>query len=332
MGARQMTDHGATSVVTGNLRDEAVKWREPADRMGEIQRDPLGNNGLALEPTAFFIGPTELVATAIHSAAYDEHYASILSLLIAAAAEVGPMGTGEAGRGSAGTHTGAVEKAVDQIRQNIAKIASETEKLIDRCNSKWPKLSPAAQYFVHQKIKEFKAALDRILKFAEEVLARYKPVLSLINISFHWQNAVKVPVSNLSQTVTDFKNPDLARWVARQKDAVEAAAEQAGFISEWLYGIVLANVEFVTELTTVIGEIAGEITAAAREAMTVIDIPWAIDRLAAACGLIVDKHINTLLSIAQRVTVAGEDARKVISDRVDYSRFPGGAWPQAVKG
>lgn len=245
---------------------------------------------------------------------------------------------------TAGSHTSAVEKAVDQIRQNLEKIASEAEKLIDRCNSKWFELSPAVKYFIHQKIKEFKAALDRVLKFAEEVLAHYMPVISLINISFHWLNGVKGPVSNLVQDVSNFKTANLADWegssatyynekvVPPQKEAVEATAEKAGFISEWLYGIVLANVEFVTELSTVIGEIAGEVTAAALEAATIIDIPWAIDRLAAACGLIVEKHINTLLSIAQRVVAAGENARKIVSDRVDYSKFPGGAWPQAVKG
>jgi len=245
---------------------------------------------------------------------------------------------------SAGSHTSAVEKAIDQIRQNIEKITSEAQKLIDKCNSKWFLLSPPVKYLIHQKLKEFRAALDRILKIAEEALAHYAPVISLINISFHWLNGVKGPVSNLAQGVGDFKNKNLADWegssatyynekvVPVQKEAVEATAEKAGFISEWLYGIVLANIEFVTELSTVIGEIAGEVTTAAIEAATVIDIPWAIDRLAAACGLIVEKHVNTLLSIAQRIAQAGENARKVISDRVDYSKFTNGEWPQAVRG
>jgi hypothetical protein len=120
--------------------------------------------------------------------------------------------------------------------------------------------------------------------------------------------------------------------VPPQRDAVDALAAKAGFISEWLYAIAMANVTFVTELSTVIGRVLGEITTAAIETATIIDIPWAIDRLAAAVGAIVETAVNTLLSIVKRIVEAGENARKIVSDRVDYGKFPNGAWPQSVKG
>ena len=87
-----MTDPGQTRVVTDNLREEAGKWRDLAGRMGEVNRNPVGNNGLALEPQAFFIGPTELVATGIHYAAYESHYEYIRHLVAGAVTEWDQLG------------------------------------------------------------------------------------------------------------------------------------------------------------------------------------------------------------------------------------------------
>ncbi|MEV4410983.1 hypothetical protein [Catellatospora sp. NPDC049609] len=247
-------------------------------------------------------------------------------------------------QGSAFEHTSAIEKAVDQIRENLTKIVDKANSAIDHADSNWFLLSPAVKLWIHHSINEFKEALDKILKYGSEVLAHYTPVISLVNISFHWLDAVKKPVSNLSPVVAQYANRNLAYWeggtagyyndkvVPPQKDAVDALAAKAGFISEWLYGIAMANVTFVTELSTVLGRILGEITTAAIEAATIIDIPWAIDRLASAVGAIVETAVNTMLSIVKRIVEAGENVRKTVSDRVDYGKFPDGAWPQAVTG
>jgi hypothetical protein len=246
--------------------------------------------------------------------------------------------------GTAGEHTSAIERAVDQIREGITKIVEKFNAAIDNANSKWFWLSPAVKLWINNSINNFREAIDKLLKIAGEVLAHYAPVTSLVNISFHWLDAVKKPVSNMSSTVSGWASANLAYWeggaakhyntqvVPDQKDAVEALAQKAGFISEWLFGIVVANVQYVTELSLVVGRILNEITAAALEAATIIDIPWAIDRLAAAVGQLVETGVNNLLSIVQRITEAGERARQTVSDRVDESKFPGGAWPQAVKG
>ena len=87
-----MTDQGTTQVVTDDLREEAGKWRDLAGRMDEINRNPVGNNGLALEPQAFFIGPTELVPTGLHYKAYEEHYAYIRNLIAGAVTEWDQLG------------------------------------------------------------------------------------------------------------------------------------------------------------------------------------------------------------------------------------------------
>jgi len=247
-------------------------------------------------------------------------------------------------QGSASEHTSAIEKGVEQIRHHLDKIINDARRLVNNANSNWFFLTPAVKWWISRKLREFQSALDRILKYATEVLAHHTPVLSLINISFHWLNAVKGPVSDLSPRIELHANRNLAFWegatagyyngkvIPPQKAAVEALAAKAGFISEWLYSIAMSNVKFVTELSTMIGKIAGEIASAALESETVINIPWAIDRIAAAVGVLVETTINTLLGIVDRIVTAGENVRKIVSDRVDNTKFPGGAWPQSVAG
>jgi hypothetical protein len=246
-------------------------------------------------------------------------------------------------QGTAGEHTSAIERAVDQIRENMDSIFKKVNAGIDNANSNWFWLSPALKLWIHNSVNALQAALDKIMGIAREVLAHYAPVISLIDASFNWLNAVKKPVSDMVSPVGGWANANLAYWeggaakyynlqvVPDQKDATDALSQKSGFISEWLYGIAMSNVQYVTELSTVIGTILGEVTTAALESATIIDIPWAIDRLAAAVGSLVETGTNNLLSIVQRIVEAGERARQTVSDRVDYSKFPGGSWPQAVK-
>ncbi|MCP2322733.1 hypothetical protein HDA40_001240 [Hamadaea flava] len=76
-----MTSPATTEVVTDNLRLEADKWRDLSDEMAAVDSNPVGNDGLKLGLSAFFIGPTELVATALHSSAYNGFYAEVQDLI-----------------------------------------------------------------------------------------------------------------------------------------------------------------------------------------------------------------------------------------------------------
>jgi len=246
--------------------------------------------------------------------------------------------------GTAGEHTSAIERAVEQIREGIKAIVDKFNAAIDQCNSKWFYLSPAVKLWINRSLDKFREAIDKILAIVGEVLAHYAPVTSLVNISFHWLDAVKKPVSGMVSPVSGWANANLAYWeggaakhynmqvLPDQKDATDALGQKAGFISEWLYEIAISNIQYVTDLSTVVGDILGEITTAAIESLDLINIPWAIDRLANAVGQLVTKGVNNLLSIVQRIVEAGGRARSAISDRVDESKFPGGSWPQAVKG
>ncbi|NUT31844.1 MAG: hypothetical protein HOV79_02105 [Hamadaea sp.] len=252
--------------------------------------------------------------------------------------------------GTASEHTSAVDRAITQIQENADKMVEDFNKLVDRWNdNRWWLIvgglgGGIAAWMISDWLEDIKNALNKMLDIVRPVLAHHTPVISLINISFHWLDAVKKPVSNMSPTVQKYATENLAYWeggtashykeqvVPPQMGATDALAAKAGFISEWLYGIAQSNVDYVTELATVIGTIAGEVTTALIEAATVIDIPWAIQNLAQAAGHLVETAVNNLTSIAQRIVQAGGNARAAVSDKVDESKFPGGAWPQAVKG
>jgi hypothetical protein len=80
-------DQTSTRIVTENVREEAKKWTELATQMQGVSSNPVNNDGLELNLTSFFIGPTEMVATGIHYAAYVGYYDHVKKLVTEAAAE-----------------------------------------------------------------------------------------------------------------------------------------------------------------------------------------------------------------------------------------------------
>jgi len=252
--------------------------------------------------------------------------------------------------GDPSQHTSAIENAVRQIEEIGDQMVDDFNALVDKFNDNawWLGASgavgAAALLVLSDQLEDIKDKLDEILDIVGEVLAHYTPVISLINISFHWLDAVKRPVSGMSPVITGFADANLAYWtggtadyynrkvVPPQNDAVMELSGKAGFISEWLYGIALTNVEYATELAEVVGTLAGKVAEAVIKAGSIIDIPFAINDLASLVGELVRSSVTNLTGIADRVTEAGENVRQIVSDRVDESKFPGGVWPQAVAG
>ena len=76
-----------TQVITDDVRKEAGKWRDLSDEMSAVYSNPVGNDGLELGVTAFFIGQTEVISTALHHDAYSGFYAEVQDLVKAAATE-----------------------------------------------------------------------------------------------------------------------------------------------------------------------------------------------------------------------------------------------------
>ncbi|MEV0270416.1 hypothetical protein AB0H43_16670 [Hamadaea sp. NPDC050747] len=249
--------------------------------------------------------------------------------------------------GDPSQHTDAVATAVRQIEEFGDEIVADFGTLVDQLedNAWWlsPIIGAASVAALLETLDQIKNQIDEVLDIAGEVLAHDTPVISLINISFHWLTAVKQPVSGLVPQIQAYATENLAYWeggtathykqqvLPPQVGAAGELSAKAGFISEWLYGIAQANVDYVTKLSDVMAGLAGKVAEAAVKAGTIIDIPWAISDLASLVGTLVETELRNLGGIAQRITEAGDNVRQIVSDRVDETKFPGGDWPQAVQ-
>ena len=81
-----MTDPTTTQIITDNVREEADKWRDLSGDMTGVHQNPVAN-GLELGSSAFFIGPSELVATETHHNAYVSYLDHVKKLVTGAATE-----------------------------------------------------------------------------------------------------------------------------------------------------------------------------------------------------------------------------------------------------
>jgi hypothetical protein len=81
-----VTDPSTTQIITDNVREEADKWRDLSKDMKAVAQNPVAH-GLDLASSAFFIGPTELVATATHHTAYVDYLHHVQKLVGGAATE-----------------------------------------------------------------------------------------------------------------------------------------------------------------------------------------------------------------------------------------------------
>ncbi|PZG02435.1 hypothetical protein [Micromonospora deserti] len=234
-------------------------------------------------------------------------------------------------------------KAFDQIRSGIDTAVGTFNDIVDEVNDwKWL-LGPAALWWIKQNLDTTRAALDAVLDRVDYALEHQLPVLSLINISFRWVNDVKTPISDLSFVTTEPVNENLAKWTGdaasayhakavKQKAAVDESVLKSEFISQWLFKIAKANVDYAVELAKIVTGLAGKLVQAATEATTVIDLPWAISTLAKSVGDLVTAGLDTLLTIGQRFVDALGNVRDIATQVGDYSKLPEGRWPQAVRG
>ncbi|MEH0828822.1 MULTISPECIES: hypothetical protein [unclassified Micromonospora] len=233
--------------------------------------------------------------------------------------------------------------AFDQIRSGIDTAVGKFNEIVDQVKEwKWL-LGPAALWWIKHNLDATRSALNAVLDHVDRALEHQLPVLSLINTSFRWVNDVKRPVSDLSFVTTEPVDENLAKWTGdaasaynakavKQKAAIDESVLKSEFISQWLFKIAKANVDYAVELAKIVTGLAGKLVQAAAEATTVIDLPWAISTLAESVGDSVTAGLNTLLTIAQRFVDALGNVRDIATQVGDYSKLPGGQWPQAVRG
>ncbi|MEV4210115.1 hypothetical protein [Micromonospora sp. NPDC049662] len=234
-------------------------------------------------------------------------------------------------------------KAFDHIRAGTDEAIARFNEIVEQVQQwKWL-LGPAALLWIKHSLESTKTALNVVLDRVEQALEHQLPVLSLIEVSFRWVNDVKTPVSELSSATTDPANENLPKWTGdaasaynakalKQKAAVDESVVKSEFVSQWLFTIAKANVDYAVELAKIVTGLVGKLAQAASEGVTVIDLPWAISTLAESVGDMVTAGLDVLLTIGQRFVDALGNVRDIATQVGDHSKLPGGRWPEAVRG
>jgi hypothetical protein len=233
--------------------------------------------------------------------------------------------------------------AIGAIREGVTAAVRAYNGLVDKVRDVAWLLGPAATYWIKTKLDAVRAALRLLVDKARYAADHQAPVVSLMTTSFGWVDRVKTPVSGLSFRVTEPANEELAKWTGdaqrsyqskavAQRAAVDETVAKAEFISQWLFTIAKANVEYAVELAKIVTAFAGHCVDALIEAAGVVTIPWAVDTLGDAAGMLVEKGMNNLATVGQRFVDALGNVRDLGGQVGDHSRLPSGGWPQAVRG
>jgi hypothetical protein len=215
-------------------------------------------------------------------------------------------------------------------------------KIVDTVNHWSWSFGIAVGWWIKHSLDKVRSGLDTVRDKVAYAADHQIPVLSLINTSFYWIDEAKTPISELSFQTTEPRDENMAKWTGdaassynakatKQKAAVDEAVTKSEFISQWLYKIAKSNVDFVVALAKIVNDIAGKLAQAA-DAATVIDIPWAVDKLADSIGTMVKGLLDTIAQVGQRFVEALGNVRDIASQVGDHSKLPGGNWPEAVRG
>jgi hypothetical protein len=235
--------------------------------------------------------------------------------------------------------------AFDSMRTAIKKAVDGFNTLVGRVNDYRWLLGPVAMWWVKKNLETARDVLTKIIDMVQHAFEHQIPVLSLIYTSFKWIDTVKKPISEVSFAITepDARNQNLYKWTGdaagaynakstKQKAAADEVVTKAEFISQWLFKIAKANVDYAVQLAKVVTDLAGKFVQAVVNGATIIDIPFAISTLAESAGNLVKEQMNTLLTIGQRFVDALGNVRDLATQVGDHSKLPGGRWPQAVSG
>ncbi|GGQ83126.1 hypothetical protein [Couchioplanes azureus] len=225
----------------------------------------------------------------------------------------------------------------------MQQIIDGFNRLVGEINEKRWLLGGAVLLWVKEKLEGAQEGLRKIVEKAQYVVEHSTPVVSLILTSFDWLNQVQKPASGAAGRVP-VKGDKLVYWKGQAADAYNAKlsfqqaaasdmATKADFISTWLFTIAKANVDYAVKMGEYVSLIAGAITQAAVDAASVFGIIEAINAVADAAGDLVEKALNQLFNIANRVVDLLKNARDATASINNVEKLSGppvGTWPQAV--
>jgi hypothetical protein len=224
------------------------------------------------------------------------------------------------------------------------QVGDTINSVIDSCNGVVRHVRDAlgpTLFLVRKYLDSIVADINRVVALVKYAVEHHVPVVSLIVQSFRWLTAVQSPMSDLSAPAMEARNPELEHWsgsgasaywkrMGAQQGAINEVATKATYISEWLMKIATANVKYMVELATTVIDIASKFVQFGIEGLSIVAIPQAISTLAKEVGNILSKGIGLMVGYANVVMAALGDARDIVSEVGDHTKFPNGQWPQAV--
>lgn len=230
-----------------------------------------------------------------------------------------------------------LETAYRQVSDTIGKV-------VDACNAGlrhvYDTLGPAV-FVVKKQLESIVKGVKELVQLVQYAIEHQVPVVSLIVRSFRWLTEVQSPMSDMSTPAMAARNPELEHWsgagasaywkrMGVQRDAINAVAAKAAYISEWLMKIATANVKFMVELATTVVEILSKFVQVGLEGVSIVAIPQAVSTLAKEAANIISKGFGLMAGFANEVMEALNNARDIVSEVGDHTKLPNGQWPQAV--
>jgi hypothetical protein len=184
-------------------------------------------------------------------------------------------------------------------------------------------------------------AVRRGLEVADKVLQHGTPVVSLFLVSIDVLTKVRAPVSGMSGRVEQPQDDNLLYWTGqasdaykikreKQKNAVDRVAANAAALSEWLYKVGQYNVDYAVRIVQSLAEAALKMVSVAVNAIGVIGLPFALDKLAETINGLVNVCVQELVGLASRFAQVIGDVQRLTAQQSDRLLFTDGGWPQAV--
>ncbi|GGU66761.1 hypothetical protein [Lentzea flava] len=231
-----------------------------------------------------------------------------------------------------------LEKSFSGVEQKVEECRQQFQALIDTVNNWRIVLGVPVMWWISQKIKQIREALQKVIQLARTARDHYAPVIGLIVQAFNWIDNVKNPMNGLAHQPGNLPyywegtaSTAYQAKVATQNEAIGVVATKAGEIGKWLMEIAKYNTEYMTELLGMLTEVAGALVKAVINAGTVVNIPFAVSDVADLVGSLVEKSLTHLVGIINRLVEALSKTLEVRGMMSDI-KLPGGKWPQAITG
>jgi len=235
----------------------------------------------------------------------------------------------------------ALEQAFDSLRDAVDLCVDNFNRIVDGVNHYAWLLGPIPLWFIHNHLDDLRNALREGIRHAEKVLQGGVPILSLFETSIDYLNAVQAPVSDISYDVNTPQDDNINYWSgaaasayrqkqSAQKTACDKTAENAVFISKWLFDVAKTNVAYAVEMVKILVDAGSELVNVTVDAASLIDLQFALDHLADAVKKLIKAGVNQLVELANRFVATLGDVRDLLAKRNDHGAFENGRWPQAV--